>query len=138
MKFAELTQDVQVQRGQEVHFDENVLQPGRRKQNLLYKRVSGQATEPLGDITNVNTRNSFGFNLPAVPPAFSMPPFPTWTVSFFASFPYLNREFLTLFFHIESRNVSFDPLIHQFDFSILRLKRCKLFSQALRRKGMFS
>ena len=83
MKFAELTQDVQVQRGQEVHFDENVLQPGRRKQNLLYKRVSGQATEPLGDITNVNTRNSFGFNLPAVPPAFSMPPFPTWTVSFF-------------------------------------------------------
>ena len=83
MKFAELTQDVQVARGQEVQFDENVLQPGRRKQNLLYKRVSaGGAGEPLGDITN---RNSFGFNLPAVPPAFCMPPFPTWTVSSYCS-----------------------------------------------------
>ena len=79
MKFAELTQDVQVQRGQEVQFDENHLQPGRRKQNLLYKRVSGQGGEPLSDVTN--TRNSFGFNLPSVPPAFNMPPFPSWTVS---------------------------------------------------------
>ena len=92
MKFAELTQDVQVQRGQEVQFDDNVLQPGRRKQNLLYKRVSGQA-EPLSDITNNNTRNTFGFNLPAVPPAFSMPPFPTWTVSLTFTLVFITSPF---------------------------------------------
>ena len=77
MKFAEMTQEVVVARGQEVQFDENVLQPGRRKQNLLYKRLSG--VEALSEITN--TRNSFGFNLPAIPPAFRLPPLPTWSVS---------------------------------------------------------
>ena len=68
MKFAELTQDVQTARGQEVQFDD--LAPGRRKNNILYQRVSASG---LLD-------NNFGFNLPAVPPAFAMPPFPSWAV----------------------------------------------------------
>lgn len=82
MKFAELTQDVQVARGQEVQFDENTLAPGRRKNNLLYKRVSEASSvgDPHVDITNFNQRHSFGFNLPAVPPSFNMTPFPSWTV----------------------------------------------------------
>eukprot|EP00116_Pleurobrachia_bachei_P011349 sb/3471611/ len=72
MKFAELTQDVQVTRGQEVQFDD--LAPGRRKNNILYQRVSAS-----GLLNNVNS--NFGFNLPAVPPAFAMPPFPSWALS---------------------------------------------------------
>ena len=74
MKFAELTQDVQVTRGQEVQFDD--LAPGRRKNNILYQRVSAS-----GLLNNVNS--NFGFNLPAVPPAFAMPAFPSWAVSNF-------------------------------------------------------
>lgn len=73
MKFAEMTQDVVVARGQEVQFNEN-LAPGRRKNNLLFKRVS-QGGET--DVTN----KSLGFNLPTRPPAFSLPPFPVWRVS---------------------------------------------------------
>lgn len=74
MKFAEMTQDVVVARGQEVQFNEN-LAPGRRKNNLLFKRVS-EGGAALADITN----KSFGFNLPSRPPAFSLPPMPVWRV----------------------------------------------------------
>ena len=50
MKFAELTQEVQVTRPQQVHFDVG-LTPGRRRLNMRYKEAVSKAKDSEGQWT---------------------------------------------------------------------------------------
>ena len=48
MKFAEMTQEVQIARPQQIRFD-NGFTPGRRRRNMEYKDALSKAQEYGGD-----------------------------------------------------------------------------------------